>query len=544
MSLKQWCGQLARKPQSLDILLLFNGPGLILQSLCELLDGWRYDANREDQGEYLLVYEEFSSVLLLLLALAYRYDLSAADLKIRSSDSFVGKLLSKTHHARHLDDLSDQEKNQIGGWIHGLFDSEANGLGDELMSSCAPQDFYLLIPTLFEQIVLAVSTGHLTEAVLKGGLECELPRPLCYIPETDAKTDLVEPFLLPSLIPALLYLCHRLSIDQRDEQTAVIKILQLIVPPNSISNEEASGMLSCVLNIVAVPLEGALRSYLKQDPRNPGIEPLLRALRESVPLSRRTGGADNNELETWSGTAGGSLTAMVRHIMQSIMQWCQNPAPGNGIPPSYTHRQVIVATQMVGAERLLSAMLEELKQQTEAGNGSVAYDVATALVCAPDVTNDASLLLQPTTMPLLDEAGHMPAQLQRRIPLRAALKHAAGNWKKIQKTDPSMAEIVVRLYRRVEAQMALPQPSLAQNLALDVGNAELNAIAAAAAADQGDHLTLDTSVDMGMGGGADLNLASAANSAVGLDMSEQDIFGALSDTGDFNLSWAADMDLT
>jgi mediator of RNA polymerase II transcription subunit 5 len=173
MSLKHWCSQLARKPQSLDILLLFNKPEIILQPLCELLDNWRYEEDREGQGEYQPVYEEFSSILLHLLALAYRYGLSAADLKVRSPDSFVGKLLSKTHHARQLDDLNEQEKAQIGGWVHGLFDSDISGLGDELMSSCSPQEFYLLIPTLFEQIVLALSTGVLSVETLKGGLECK-----------------------------------------------------------------------------------------------------------------------------------------------------------------------------------------------------------------------------------------------------------------------------------------------------------------------------------------------------------------------------------
>lgn len=365
----------------------------------------------------------------------------------------------------------------------------------------------------------------------------------------------MEPFLLPSLIPALLYLCSHLWTDQPEQQKAVIRILQLIMLPNSISNEEASRMLSTVLTIVAVPLEGALRSYLKQDPSNQDIEPLLRALRENIPLSRRTGGAENNELEAWCSTAGGSLTAMVRHIMQSLIQWCLHPSL-NGIPPSYTHRQMIVATKMVGAKCLLATILEELKQQTETGNGSVAYDVATALICAPDVTNEASLLQSPP-MALLDESGQVPAQLQRRIPLRTALKHTAENWNKIQKSDPSMAEIVVRLYRRVEAQMALPpqpQPGIMEsNMALDVvGNeSALNdAIAAAAAGDDvgADGLTLDTSgvdhLGMGGGGASDLGgLASATNSAGGLDLSEQDIFGSLGDTGDFNLSWGADIDL-
>lgn len=164
------CSQLARKPLSLDVLLLFDKPAAILHPLCELLDNWRYD---EDQGEYQPVYEEFGSILLLLLAFAYRYNLSAADMGIRSPDSFVAKLLSGPYLNRPLEDLSDQEKGHLDGWIHGLFDTDAGGLGDELMSSCPPQEFYLLLPTLFHQTVLAFSTNYLTEESLKGGVECE-----------------------------------------------------------------------------------------------------------------------------------------------------------------------------------------------------------------------------------------------------------------------------------------------------------------------------------------------------------------------------------
>jgi mediator of RNA polymerase II transcription subunit 5 len=170
MALKQLCSQLARKPLYLDVMLLFNKAETILQPLCELLDNWRYD---DDQGEYQPVYEEFGSILLLVLAFAYRYGLSPADLKISSADSFVAKLLTQGQLARPLEELSEQESAHIGGWVSGLFDSEAGGLGDELMSSCPPQDFYLLIPTLFQQIVLAFSVGRLTEEMLKGGLECK-----------------------------------------------------------------------------------------------------------------------------------------------------------------------------------------------------------------------------------------------------------------------------------------------------------------------------------------------------------------------------------
>jgi mediator of RNA polymerase II transcription subunit 5 len=174
MSLKILCSQLARNPLRLDVMLLFEKPFTILNPLCQLLDHWSYE---EDQGEYQPVYEEFGSILLLLLAFAYRYNLSAADLGVRSSDSFVAKLLCNGRLSRALDELSEQEKGHLDGWIRGLFDSEGGGLGDDLMSSCPPQDFYMLIPTLFQNIVLAFSTGYLTDESLKSGVECKYNRP-------------------------------------------------------------------------------------------------------------------------------------------------------------------------------------------------------------------------------------------------------------------------------------------------------------------------------------------------------------------------------
>lgn len=173
MTLKQLCGQLASKPLSLDVLLLFDKGQKILHPLCELLDNWA--GYEEDQGEYQPVYEEFGSILLLLLAFVYRYRLSPADLGIRSPNSFVGKIMNGGDLWRPLEELNEQEKSRLNGWIHGLFDTEAGGLGDDLLSSCHPQDFYLLVPTLFHQIVLALSTGYLTDEMLKGGLECEFP---------------------------------------------------------------------------------------------------------------------------------------------------------------------------------------------------------------------------------------------------------------------------------------------------------------------------------------------------------------------------------
>lgn len=175
MSLKLLCSQLAQKPLSLDILLLFEKLPNILEPLCQLLDNWSYE---EDQGEYQPVYEEFGSILLLVLAFAYRYNLTAADIGIQTPDSCVAKILARGHISRQLDELTEQENGHINGWVHGLFDTEAGGLGDDLMSSCPPQDFYLLVAPLFQNIVVAYANGNLNDETLKGGVECEfiLPR--------------------------------------------------------------------------------------------------------------------------------------------------------------------------------------------------------------------------------------------------------------------------------------------------------------------------------------------------------------------------------
>lgn len=170
MILKQLCSQLAKKPLSLDVMLLFDKPSTILRPLCDLLDNWHYE---EDQGEYQPVYEEFGFVLLLLLAFVHRYNLSPTDLGIQSPDSFVTKLLNKGRLDKVPDDMTDQEKSNLDGWIRGLFDDVNGGLGDELMSSCPPQTFHLLVPALFRNIIIAVGVNCLDDESLQTGVECE-----------------------------------------------------------------------------------------------------------------------------------------------------------------------------------------------------------------------------------------------------------------------------------------------------------------------------------------------------------------------------------
>ncbi|KAI0810637.1 mediator of RNA polymerase II transcription subunit 5 [Xylaria sp. FL0064] len=507
MTLKLLCSQLAKKPLSLDVMLLFGKPATILHPLCEVLDNWRYD---EDQGEYQPVYEEFGAILLLVLAFVYRYNLSAVDLGIRSSDSFVAKLLNQGQVSRPLDELTDSEKLHLDGWIQGLFDSETGGLGDELMSSCPPQEFYLLVPTLFHNMMLACDTKCLADESLKTGVEY-----------------LVDTFLLPSLVVAITYMSNQLWTESRQDQKAVITILQLILL-NKKGSDEAQSMLSAVLNIVAKPLEHSLRSYQRQDPKCQEIEPLLSAIKDNIRLSRRTAGAGHNELEAWASTPNGGLAASVRHTMQSFLQW--GLQPGISImPTSYTHRQILAAHRILGARRLLNIILEELKQQTDAESCSVMYDIATALICAPDATN----VPPPPGMTLLADSNSPPVVPQTRISLREALKSEAEDFKLIQSSDPAMAEHIVRLYRRVEAQFMMPQPAdtmLQAGLGLGLDD---NAAAAIAAAQSDGLMPGDGNISLNLAqAGSDMGLTGGADSGGALGFgTDDDIFGNLGGDG-------------
>lgn len=168
-SLKSLCTELVQKPQSLDIILLFERLPVILEPLCQLLDKWRYE---EDQAEYQPVYEEFGAVILLVLTFANRYNLSTADIGLYSPKSSVRKILNTAHLNRDMSALSEQENQHLGGWIQGLFDTEGGGLGDDLMSSCPPQEFYLLVAPLFYNIVVGYSQGFISDESLKSGVEC------------------------------------------------------------------------------------------------------------------------------------------------------------------------------------------------------------------------------------------------------------------------------------------------------------------------------------------------------------------------------------
>jgi mediator of RNA polymerase II transcription subunit 5 len=263
--------------------------------------------------------------------------------------------------------------------------------------------------------------------------------------------DLVDTFLLPSLVGAITWLAHHLW-ESKGDSSAIVLILQTLIAPSSISNE-ASLMLSSVLNIIAKPLEHSLRWLQRSEPTRQDIEPLSKTLKPHLSFPR-SAGSDHTELETWSTAQPSGLSTSIRHIFSLLVSWSLTHGI-NIMPTSYTHRQLLTTVRLLGAKRTLHAILEELKVQSAAGSASVSIDVATALICAPDISAPPLVRDQSSLLHSLDDAA-APTPLQTRLSLRDALRTEAENAPKLHKTDVEQAEVVIRLYRRVEAMMAEP----------------------------------------------------------------------------------------
>ena len=95
------------------------------------------------------------------------------DLGIHYQGSFVLKYLVSGRTSQEIDSLSEHEKQRLGDWIRWLLENE--GIRDEMMSTCSPKDFHLLVATIFDQCLRACQAGVVSLETLKAGFECRCP---------------------------------------------------------------------------------------------------------------------------------------------------------------------------------------------------------------------------------------------------------------------------------------------------------------------------------------------------------------------------------
>ncbi|KAL8741783.1 MAG: hypothetical protein Q9184_008343 [Pyrenodesmia sp. 2 TL-2023] len=429
MTLKYICNCIVRKPATLDTLTLFCSPPTLLQPMCQLLDQWQ---EHEDQVENQPVYDEFGSVLLLVSTIRHRFDLDLTDLGALGSGSFVARYFGSACDSRGVDVLTAHENELLGGWIRGLFETE--GINDELMSTCKPAEFHLLVATLFDQSVKACQARVLALDTLTGGFEY-----------------LLEPFLLPSLTAGLTWFAQKLweTKDPSPSIDTLIPALSTLIRPSSMSSDSAA-MHSAVLAIVAGPLEEALTHAQRAHKLRVDISPLLETLSSHMQQNNRDSKA-YSELETWAAAPRMGLQTALSNSINGLLLWCLTESSGaTGSPPNYTHRLVRGCVQLLGARATLKVLVDELLNQISAGQEqSVDYlfDIIVSLVVAPQ-----------------------PNATSPRLTLKDVLRTQSQEANELLKTDADRARVIVRLDRRVEIFSAASAHDVGGGMAMEVGD--------------------------------------------------------------------------
>ena len=279
-----------------------------------------------------------------------------------------------------------------------------------------------------------------------------------YIATLLTVSDLLEPFLLPSLVVALTWLGNHIW-ESETEPTVSLQTLYSLVKPSSISGE-AQAIHQTVLNITARPLEEQLKDVRTRHQSRTDIKPILDSLEPYLSF-RRVGSCHRSELDNWAAQTAGGLPGSIRNTLQSLVLWSTN-SEITMAPQSYTHRQLLTGVRILGSARVLNAMLDEVKQQTEAGSGDLALDIAATMICAPMAESFA--VDQNICHPVDSSKESLPRCSI--LTLRDALALQHDNVPKISEKDPVRAQVVVRLWRRVS--LLCTPPSQVSNI--DVSN--------------------------------------------------------------------------
>ncbi|KAG9635883.1 mediator complex, subunit Med5, partial [Aureobasidium melanogenum] len=445
MSLRTLCNIFSRRLPLMDIIFQYAQPSDVLSPLCNLLNEWTHD---EDQSEYQPAYEEFASVLLLVLAVIHRYQLTEAEIGAFSSDSFITRMMKNMSTSIDVRALDDDQQKQLTKWVQGLYatdeQGETNGISDETMSHCPPQSFYLLVPTLFEQSVQACKLMALAVNTLKGGLEF-----------------LLEPFLLPSLIGGLSWVTKHSWEDHGDTEI-LLQMLRKLIQPDSISGD-AQAMHQTILAMIARPLARSLQELQRRQPKRKDVAPVMELLQPHLD-SQRAGKCSSAELTEWSVAADGGLRTVVKTLVGGLVQWSSQGSISS-IPYKYTHCTITTALDMLGADEVLAIILDEVRSQTRSGCGSAALEVATAIVCAP---SPLPALSQANALMQFDQAA--PVSVSPRRTLRQALRARLDEPKELLAMETERVETMVRLGRRVEAQLSVPAQLTMPMTNLDLGD--------------------------------------------------------------------------
>lgn len=114
-------------------------------------------------------YEEFGACVFFILRISDRYSISSKDLGL-DDKTLLRSLMDSHIEPVSTDDLDDDAARYLGDWIKALFETKT--ISGDLLLSCPVQNFYNMVPTIFQQTVLACHSNVIDVKTLKAGLDC------------------------------------------------------------------------------------------------------------------------------------------------------------------------------------------------------------------------------------------------------------------------------------------------------------------------------------------------------------------------------------
>ena len=339
--LKDMANALVRQPATINALGMFVKPSHFLSPLCRLIDEWNWDIHGESQPTY----EEFGSVLLLIMTVKFRLGLPNRDLGLSLTNGFTAQYLSSGQSERRLEQLTEGERHNLGEWVHNLYESE--GISDDVTTNCSAKEFHLMVPTLLRQSMMALSRGNLRQEKLEGGLEY-----------------LLEPFLLPSLLSSFAWLARAVV---KDTKNTVIIIRHLVKPPE---NADTSKLHRTILDIAHGMFRKALSHVLDQ----PQYAEVLSLFGDPAPFTVNPG-LKASDLSMWTSEPGGITSLMQRAVSDMLA------VPSAGL---FQPNVVTTASQILGPSSVIHEMVALLVQFAANQNFAQLLDIIATIVASTE----------------------------------------------------------------------------------------------------------------------------------------------------------------
>lgn len=237
------------------------------------------------------------------------------------------------------------------------------------------------------------------------------------------------------------------------------------------SSSDATAMHNTILSIVSHAFTRCLQTVKQRIPNSAkDLDPVLNFLEPHLTFIQSPLRYDT-EMRNWLTSQGGIQQAF-RYSFNSLTNWSTTIAmnPAQQIPRQYSPRLAFLSTRLAGARSTLRTLVEEVKNQTAFADGTAPLhlDTAAALICADALSSESYHAADTSSPP--DQISATGAErpdlntkgdgqfLQKiaagssssvRMTLASALSTALESAPSLLKTDPAMAETIVRLHRRV-----------------------------------------------------------------------------------------------